>query len=109
MEPEVVAPPPMTRDARDPCGAVVRPPLHLRDMRNRVRGPDVARIELHRPAALAFGAGVVTRLLEGVGVAAEDEAVAGHAGVPRREHARHGLAHPLALAEIREDELRDLE
>src|SRR5438105_5777263 len=109
VEREVIATMPVLGAVRDPRDALSPTTLHFGDVRNGVRRPDVARVELHGTASEFLGARVIPRLLQTVGVTAKYVSVSGQRGVPEFQHTTNNVSHPLALAEIREHELRHLD
>ena len=83
--------------------------LHLEHVLHRVHRPGVARVQAERVAADVLGALIVRRLLEAEGVHAEQEAVAGHLGVPVRKRLRHVIAQQDRVAEVEVDEVGRLD
>src|SRR5581483_2952374 len=106
MQREVAAALPLIRQRRDPRQAIAESSLHLRDVRDRVRRPDIATVELNRLASHLVGLRILACFFQAVGVAAEDIAIAWHRCVPGWERSCYGIAHALALTEVGEHELR---
>ena len=83
----------------EPLRSFAQPPLHLEDVGHGVDGPHVVLVHLDGPAPVGLGPRVVPALLEGEAVHPEEEPVPGAALVPRGEHARDRVAHPMGAAE----------
>ena len=75
----------------NPGDTLLRAALHLHDMGDGVDRPGIGGIDRHGPAAARLGPGVVAGLLQPEGAHAEHIAVAGHALVPGRQHARDAV------------------
>ena len=60
---QVVAALPVGRERGEPLDAFAAAPLHLQDVRNRMRGPQVAGVELYGAASRRLGGEVVADLL----------------------------------------------
>ena len=83
--------------------------LHLHDMGQRVRAPQVLGVELHRLAAGGLGNGVLAAFLPGEALAGEQRAVAGQPGAPLRLDALDRGAHRRRPAEPEIVEVREPE
>ncbi len=93
MMQEVIAAGPMPLQLAEPGNAVVVSILHLHDMGNRVRGPQIGGIELDRRAAGRLGNHVVTAFLVGKAAAGQDRAPAGQIAIPLRNDALDRCKH----------------
>src|SRR3954471_19626171 len=100
MQREVGAVAPLLGVLRDPFDAILEPALHLGDVRDGVRGPDVCTVQLYRAAPSLLRLTIVAGLLECVRVAAQHKAVARLISAPEWEHASDAFAHPVALTKI---------
>src|SRR5262245_27266507 len=84
---------PMAYEPLQPQDAVALAPLHLHDVRDRVRRPQVGGIDLDGFAAGCLRGGIIAALLERERAAAEERPVAGQLAAPFRRDALDGSEH----------------
>src|SRR6185437_4537343 len=87
VENEIVQLAPFAIEPVDPGDALALAVLHLEDMGDGMRRPDIGRVDRDGTPPGALGGDVVAGFLQAEGVGAEDEAVARHALVPGVENA----------------------
>ena len=107
MMQQVVAAVPVPLQLVEPRDAFGVAALHLHDVRDRVRAPDVARIDRDRGAARRLGARIVAALFQRETMAREDRAVARQVARPFRLHALDRGAHLARPAEPEIVEMRE--
>ena len=92
---EVVSALPVGRERREPLNAFAAAALRLQHMGDRVRGPEIARVDLDGPATVGLGREVIPGLLMGEGAAGEDRRIARGVFRPRRNHTLDRADHVL--------------
>ena len=100
VKPEIAGIAPRGRACLDPSQPFGRAILHLENMCDRMRAPDIVGNERDRAAAGALGLVIGAALLEPEGMTAERKTVTRHGFVPRRDRPRDEIVHPLPRAEI---------
>ncbi len=81
-----------------PGDAVSLPALHFHDVCHRVLRPAIARLDLDRLPAEAFGPRIVAHLLQPEGLHAQNGVVARHAPLPRRQGPADAVAQHAGIA-----------
>ena len=94
---------------RKECETLTGAPLHLHHMGDDVNGARMSGIEGERAPRHLFGTTILAVLLEGERVHRKDARVAGHCGVPFRQHLGDTIAHHASPAEAEVECMRDHE
>src|SRR5690606_26962609 len=92
-----------------PLQSFPRSALHLQDMGHGMSGPDVAFVDLDRPAARSFSRLIISGLLQAEGAAAEEIAETWNILVPARHDPRGGIPHRHDVADEEMQIVRDPE
>src|SRR5215831_15328155 len=106
---QVVAALPVRCERREPLNALAAAALHLEHMGHRVRGPEIAGVELDGAAPGWFGGAIVAGLLMGEAMAGEYRCIAWNVLRPGRDHALDRAHHVLRTAEPEVGEMGETE
>src|SRR4029453_13620761 len=106
---QVVSAFPVRRERGEPLNAFAAAALHLQHMRDGVRGPEIAAVELDGAASVGLGGGIVPRLLVRDRATSECRCIAWDVLRPRGYHALDGIDHVLRAAKPEIDEMRETE
>src|SRR5262245_30575524 len=89
--------------------SLVRATLHFHHVRDRMYSPRVLLVQGDGFAAPFFSLLIFARLLKAERIHALEEAIAGYAVIPVRQHTRHAIAEQMRIAQREVAELRILQ
>ena len=109
VEAEIVVLEPVGLCSLQPVDAVGVASLHLEDVRDRVDGPRILRIQVHSLTAHTLGHLVFSALLQAERQHPQDKSVAYHRRVPGVESPAHDIAHVGGIASPEMEQLGQLD
>src|ERR1700731_2487001 len=91
--PQLVGAVPVPLEPFEPGDPVALAALHFHDVGDRMRRPQIGRVDLDRLPPGWFGRAIVAALLKGEATTPEHRAVAGQLAAPLGRNALHGSQH----------------